>query len=438
MTKATILLVDDEPAVISSLKRALRLKPYDIIAVQDGAAALRILASQTIDLIISDNRMPGMDGPTLLAEAQRGWPDTMRVLLTGQPDLGATIEAINNGRIYRYISKPWDERELCQAIDDALAYRQMKRDQQRLQQLTHERNTELQQTNATLEARVQERTAELARTAEQLTVAHARLHRSFVTATEVFSSVINQRLPANRQPNREVLALVTAFCRFKKAPPELTDDLSMAAALYNIGKLSWNDTLIAMPVEAMDREQRDHYERYPGLGESLLMALEPAGNAAVIIRHHQERWDGAGFPDGLSGPAIPLGSRILRLAVDYVEMQMGLVVRRPASSEDVQSGMQKLAGRIYDPALCERFIAMVQIMATQAEPHSYIVQEFSVLALEPGMVTGKDLHANSGTLLLKSGTVLTERLIEKLRDLQEIEASSYAVFVRRPDPEELS
>src|SRR5690606_19283637 len=113
-----------------------------------------------------------------------------------------------------------------------------------------------------------------------------------------------------------------------------------------------------------------------------------------------------------AGQAIPIGSRILRMAVDYVEMQMGLLVQRPMSPADVQGGMQKLAGRLYDPQLCERFIATAQKMATETEPVSYIVQEFSVLTLEPGMVTGKDLHANGGTLLLKNGTVLTERLIE--------------------------
>src|SRR6185312_9808816 len=122
----------------------------------------------------------------------------------------------------------------------------------RLQQLTQQQNLALQEANATLEARVLERTQDLARTAELLSVARDHLHRSYITATEVFSSLINQRLPPSRQTNQQVIALVRAFCRAQALPQELTDDLAMAAAFYNLGKLTWTDTLIALPPERMN------------------------------------------------------------------------------------------------------------------------------------------------------------------------------------------
>jgi response regulator RpfG family c-di-GMP phosphodiesterase len=433
---ATLLLVDDEKNVISSLKRVLRSKPYQILTAPDGATALQILEENAVDLIISDSQMPGMDGPTLLSHSQQRWPERMRILLTGKLNIGAAIKAINEGEIYRYITKPWDDAELCMVIEDALAYQDLERDRARLQKLTHDQNLALQQANATLEARVQERTAELERTANLLTRANAELHRSYVTSTQVFSSLISQRLPRSRQTNQAVSEWVLAFCKARNMSTDMSEDLAMAAALYNIGKLTWNDALIALPVQDLSQEQAEQYRTYPKVGESLLMALEPANNAVDIIRHHQERWDGRGFPDGLAGEAIPLGARILRLVVDFVEMQMGMQLRRKLSREEVLSSMPLYSGRLYDPALCEEFVHVVSQVNDEEEIVDETILSLGIHALKPGMELVKSLYAKSGMLLLKEGACLTDRLIEKLAYLQENEDTTYTLQVRPADEED--
>src|SRR5690606_2274410 len=179
------------------------------------------------------------------------------------------------------------------------------RERRRLQKLTQEQNLALQEMNENLERRVQERTAELAATAQLLEQANQELERSYVTATEVFSSLINQRLPQSRQTNQKVIQLVRAYCLAHKLPEQEERNLTMAAALYNIGKLTWRDEMIALPSDRLSKEQRARFREYPGIGETLLMALEPAQEAAKLIRHHQERWDGGGYPDGLRGDTIP-------------------------------------------------------------------------------------------------------------------------------------
>lgn len=433
---ATLLLVDDEKNVISSLRRVLRSKPYQLLTAHDGATALQILEENAVDLIVSDSQMPGMDGPALLAHAQQRWPDRMRILLTGKLNIGAAIKAINEGKIHRYISKPWDDAELCMAIEDALAYQYLERDRARLQKLTHDQNLALQQANATLETRVRERTAELELTSNLLTRANADLHRSYVTSTQVFSSLISLRLPRDRQTNHAVSECVLAFCKARNMSTDMSEDLTMAAALYNIGKLTWNDALITLPVQDLSKEQAEQYRTYPKVGESLLMALEPANNAVDIIRHHQERWDGQGFPDGLAYEAIPVGARILRLAVDFVEMQMGMQLRRKLSREEVLSGMPRYSGRLYDPALCEEFIHVVSQVNDDEEGGDETILSLGVHALKPGMVLVKSLHAKSGMLLLKEGVCLTERLIEKLEYLQENEDTTYTLHVLLADEED--
>ncbi|NQD94089.1 response regulator, partial [Pseudomonas sp. CrR25] len=158
---ATLLLVDDEENILKSLRRLLRNEPYQILTASGGEQALQLLDQQPVDLVISDARMPGMDGASLLTAVQQRWPDCLRILLTGHADIGTTIKAINQGQIYRYISKPWDDDELRLIIRQALAFQNSERERERLERLTREQNQRLQELNASLEQRVRDRTAEL-------------------------------------------------------------------------------------------------------------------------------------------------------------------------------------------------------------------------------------------------------------------------------------
>lgn len=433
---ATLLLVDDDPYVLNSLRRVLRRQPYRLLSTSNPAEALEIVSSEPVDMVISDSHMPEMDGATLLSEIKQRLPDAVRILLTGYVDINAAIKAINNGRIHRYISKPWDDDELCLLIDQSLERQSLQREHDRLQKLTREQNLALQEANAMLEARVQERTAELARTAELLAQAHGDLQRAYVTATEVFSSLLSLRLPKSRQTNKEVIRLVVGFAQSKELPQKLIDDLAMAGALYNIGKLTWEDAMIALPPEAMDRSQRERYRQYSQTGEQLLMALEPAHDAAHIIRHHQERWDGSGFPDKLVGMSIPLGARMLKLVVDYVEMQMGMVLLRKLSPEDILKHMPRYAARLYDPLMCKEFVAYAQALLDAEEEDDPSVQQHHSHTLEPGMVIARDLHSDDGTLLLKQGTTVTARLIERLAGYEENQSVRYTYHVRIPESDE--
>ncbi len=109
---ATLLFVDDEPSILSALRRLFRPHGYRVLLADSGAAALEMLAQEKVDLVLSDMRMPGMDGAQLLQAVRERWPDVARLLLTGYADIGSTIAAINHGEIQRYIAKPWDDNEV--------------------------------------------------------------------------------------------------------------------------------------------------------------------------------------------------------------------------------------------------------------------------------------------------------------------------------------
>lgn len=115
-----ILLVDDEPLITTTLKRVLRKKPYDICTAHSGAEALQLLTRKPADVIVSDERMPGMSGSEFLAVARRQHPDAARIILTGYADIEAAIRAINEGAICRFLTKPCQEDDLVLAISEAL------------------------------------------------------------------------------------------------------------------------------------------------------------------------------------------------------------------------------------------------------------------------------------------------------------------------------
>ncbi|CEL31119.1 HD domain-containing phosphohydrolase [Pseudomonas fluorescens] len=428
-----VLLVDDEESILNSLRRLLRSQPYDVLLATSGAQALEILTQQPVDLVMSDARMPNMDGATLLAHVHELYPATTRIMLTGYADPAAIIKAINEGRINRYISKPWNDDEMLVTLRQALEHQHSERERQRLEQLALVQNDQLKLLNSTLEKHVAARTAELQQTADMLDLAYEELKHSYVTGTEVFSLLANLRLPPAKQTNRQIIELVRAYCKMHGIDEASSRDLTMAAALYNIGKLSWTDNMMVTPADLLRHTERDRYRGYPKQSESLLMTLDPMKDAARLILHHQERWDGSGFPDRLRGEAIPLGSRLLKLAVDFVELQRGLILERQMNSDEALLYLRQYAGKLYDPELVEDFIQVCAAFLSDVVLADPDVKVLGTRELAAGMILARNLNADNGMLLLNAGKVLSELLVDKLISFEAMEGAKYKVFVKVPE-----
>ena len=164
----TVLCVDDEANILSSLRRRLRPHGYGLLTARSGAEGLSIMERTPVDLVVSDMRMPDMDGAQFLEQVRLRWPDTARVLLTGCADIGSAIAAINKAEIFRYVSKPWNDIDFLQVICDALERKMLERERQLLERMTQDHNRELSELNVKLELEVKERRAELARALEKL------------------------------------------------------------------------------------------------------------------------------------------------------------------------------------------------------------------------------------------------------------------------------
>jgi two-component system NtrC family sensor kinase len=121
MSTPKILFVDDEENVLRAVRRHLLDEGYEILTADSGRTGLEILERERVPVIVSDFRMPEMDGGEFLKEVCQRWPETIRLVLSGYADIGAVISAINEGEIYKFVSKPWRENELRDAVRDALA-----------------------------------------------------------------------------------------------------------------------------------------------------------------------------------------------------------------------------------------------------------------------------------------------------------------------------
>ena len=144
-----ILFVDDEPNVTNALKHTLRKESYDILTALSGAEALEILQQQPVDVVVSDEKMPGMSGTVLLSVIRRDYPDTVRIILTGQADLEVAVSAINKGEIYRFLIKPCNGADLAFTIRQALQHRELIKESRKLLKIARQQSKFINEMEAT-------------------------------------------------------------------------------------------------------------------------------------------------------------------------------------------------------------------------------------------------------------------------------------------------
>ena len=138
-----ILLVDDEPRVLTALRRSMNWDGHDVFTATNASAALELMRVDPVDLVISDNMMPGVTGIELFAQMHKLWPDTTRVMLTGVSDHEVALRALEQGAIFRYMTKPWDDVDLRITVRQALEHRHHKLETRHLLDFMDRRHGEL-------------------------------------------------------------------------------------------------------------------------------------------------------------------------------------------------------------------------------------------------------------------------------------------------------
>jgi response regulator RpfG family c-di-GMP phosphodiesterase len=421
-TVATILCVDDEPNILSALRRLFRPKGYKVLVAESGKAGLELLQNEKVDLVISDMRMPEMDGAQFLAQVRAQWPDSIRILLTGYADVNAIIEAINRGEIYRYITKPWNDNDIDLIVKHALERRLLEQEKARLERLTFEQNEALKSLNTSLEAKVEERT-------NALKAANEQLKNSFITSIKVFSNLIEMRGGNLAGHSRRVADLARKIAIKLELDGKAVQDAFASGLLCDIGKVGFADELLSKPIALMSPAQLEEYRKHVVRAEQLLMPLQDLRGAAANVGGQLERFDGNGFPSRLSKDATPIGAQILAVAADYDNLQIGTMAQRKVTAEDAKILILQGIGNRYAPRVVEAFEQVLQETAgPKTDPQG--ITECTSHELQAGMVLAKDLITPTGFLMLSANHVLDERLIQKVLDFERSAGLKLTLHIR--------
>lgn len=404
---ARLLFVDDENNILKSLRRLFRGGDYQIHLASSGLEGLQVLEQQEIDLVISDMRMPQMDGVQFLQQVAERWPEIVRILLTGFADMESTIAAVNQGRIYSYCQKPWDDEALKAIVGRGLMQKRLLEERERLFEIINSQNDELKELNNQLEAKVEQRTMQLEESYRYLDHAYKMLKKQYTDTIKTFARIIEMRPGITSGHSKYIAEVGLKLANYLKMKEEERKHVLYAGLLLQIGKMGLDESLLSQPFYSLTGTRRERFLAHALEGEALLKNMIPLQEAAKIIRHQFEHYDGSGYPQGLAAGDIPLGSRILAVVRDYVSHLEGSMTGHSMTVTDVISRIVNKKGSFYDPQVVEAFLEVLAQLEGQAVRP---VVEIAWTKLEPGMEVDEIRY--DGRLFLKDCILDKDKIYE--------------------------
>ncbi len=418
-----ILIVDDEQNIIQSLQRLFRTEPYTVFSATSGQAALDVIPGlKNLALIISDQRMPEMNGSEFLRRSREVSPDTIRMLLTGHADMKDTIAAINDGGATRYIAKPWHDDELVQTVRDSIDKYRLQLENRQQQEIIKVQNEELQNWNSSLKDRVLVQTTQIRNQLERLKLMSLRQHEIYYGVIAALAGLIELRSPISQLHAANTAALSVGMATRMGLGDEEIEIIKTAAHLHDIGKNAMSDVAFVSDEADMSDEDRRHYREHPVLAQTAIDMIEELRPAGILIRHHHECFNGSGFPDGLKGDAIPRGAAIIALADGCDRAMTGHLGVRAVDLAIESLGRQ--VGTHFDPHLFSFLKTEAhELYDSRYADSSATFTELEVLPseLRTDMVLTQDLYTPTGLFLMRSGTEMDSGSIGTLQRIYDID-----------------
>ena len=427
--KTAILFVDDDENVLRSLKRLFFEESFEVLTAGSGKEALEILKNKEVGVIVSDQRMPEMDGTQFLERAKKLAPCSVRIILSGHADVNAAMDAINKGGAWQYITKPWDDNELLIAVKNAIETYKITRENIYLTQLTIKQNQELQRWSTELVIHVQEQTIDLSRRNQELIALNDQLDKNMQFTITSFSNLIDLRDNTVCNHSSNVASFAAAIADRVSLTENEKKTIFIAAQLHDIGKIGIPDIILQKDPAALTPDEMVAYKKHPILGQSVVDAVEGLRDAGILIRHHHESFDGSGFPDRLHGAAIPLGSRIIAIADAFD--RTAVIGNGSVEIPKALSIIKSLLNKQFDPGLFEHIRRIIiEKTASLVLADSDVVTEMLPNELLPGMLVSRDVRTGTGLLLLTRGVVLDEKHIDTIQRSYRLDPAQTGVYVR--------
>jgi len=359
--KHSILIVDDEDSILNAFKRILADEDYDVHVANNGAEGLNKLrtARKPYSLIISDQRMPEMNGVQFFAQAKDIFPDAVRILLTGYADSDSIIESINKGGVHLYFTKPWHEEEILLHIKQSLSKVEILAENKRLIELIKDKNKELTELNKTLEKKAEEKTNDLLIQTEKLKESYKKSQMILDGIVRTLSKIIETRDPYTSGHEDQVAKIACKIAREMKLTEEQVSFIHIAATLHDIGKISVPSEILTKP-SVLNNLEREIIKTHCKVANDVLVNIDFPYPVAEIIYQHHERMDGSGYPRGLKGEQIALEARIIGVADVIDAMASYRPYRAALGVEAAIEEIIKFKGITYDPVVVDACLKVYQ------------------------------------------------------------------------------
>ena len=369
MRQNKILFIDDEKDILTSLEKIFTNYKYlELHFANNAEEGLEILNKKEFDLIVSDNRMPGISGIELFKIVKDKYPNTLRILLTGHSDLKNVIDAINQGEIYRYITKPWDILEFKVAVSTALDYANLKKENKEMVK-------QIELYNIELENKIEQRTREI----------------KDIQRVSIFSLA---RLSESRDPEtgnhlmriREYCKLVAILLIENNLYKDIIDknfikNIYESSPLHDIGKVGIPDQILLKPGK-LSSEEFEIMKQHTIIGGRTLDDAEKKLKANYgkdtfltmgkqIAYYHHEKWDGTGYPHKISGNKIPLCARVTGISDVYDALTTKRPYKEAFSHDKALEIIEDEKEKQFDPVIADLFIKMNKEFKNISQKYKY-------------------------------------------------------------------
>jgi len=331
-----LLVVDDEEAICTALKRFLTGQGYDVYTAGTGAEALQAVRRYKLACVLLDVRLPDSNGVDLVPQILEQEPNVAILMLTAVNDAASATLCMQRGAT-DYLTKPVDLADLGRAIQRALRRR--------------ETQIESAKINQWLKEEVALRTAELR-------MERANLERISVNTLEALVNALEAKDSYLRGHSARVADFAAMVAGEMGLPDDQIEAIRTAGRLHDIGKIGIREEILNKQGPLTD-EEFEHVKTHPVVGSDIIAPLTHLGRVIQYVRSHHERWDGRGYPDGLAGEAIPMGARI----IGVVEIYDALTTSRPYQEKMVPElaveRLRDLIGTVVDPEVYRALQAVV-------------------------------------------------------------------------------
>jgi putative nucleotidyltransferase with HDIG domain len=324
------LVVDDEPRLRQVLVHLMRNDGFRCLEAEDGEEELALLASHPVTLVMSDLRMPRLDGIGLLRQIRDRWPDAAVVMITAVADVEVAVSCLAMGAM-DYLTKPFHLQEVRARVAQAMEKRRLVLENRDYQQ------------------RLQEKVAQQARRLEEL----------FLASVQSLAEALEVKDPYTRGHSVRVSHYSVVIARELGLDGELLRRIELGGHVHDIGKIGVREDVLNKPGK-LTNEEYQHIMTHPMVGWRILAPLlGETPEALNIVRSHHERFDGRGIPDGLAGTDIPLEARIAAAADSFDAMASDRPYRPGLSMDDAIAEIVRCSGTQFDPRIVEAVVSAV-------------------------------------------------------------------------------